>query len=119
MADIMHDALHGDLEDAREMEATLVAIKLDLMKCFDKVGPDQAIYVWERLGAPKEVTAVLRDFYGRYARWIEYKGAVHPEPLWPDLSIIQGMLCFLRIIGGTHDSVAPRHTQTPGRWSRG
>ena len=54
----MHNDLHAALE-----ERTLYGAKIDVAKCFDHVNIEQALLVWERLGAPAKVVRLLRCFY--------------------------------------------------------
>eukprot|EP00973_Karenia_brevis_P015781 2160898-Karenia_brevis.AAC.1 len=59
----------------------MIAVKLDLLKCFDKIMPLQAIMVLRELGCPKQVADILEVFYNQYERWVEYKGACAAKPI--------------------------------------
>ena len=88
--DQLHERLMADLAEAKIEGGDLVAIKLDLLKCFDNVLAMQAIGVLGRLGCPGELCSLLETYYKSYTRWIESRGVCAPQCIEPLISILQG-----------------------------
>ena len=86
----VHARLTETMERARMHNKCIFGAKLELNKCFDSVALFQAIRCWETLGAPAEVVGILKDFPQTQQRWVECEGVVHPMPLKPTLSPLQG-----------------------------
>jgi hypothetical protein len=89
-ADELHERVMSDIDQANERLLCLVGSKIDLKKCFDTVVPSQAIVLWEEWGAPRGVLSVLRRFYAAHERWVEFRGAVHPDCIKPVRALLQG-----------------------------
>jgi hypothetical protein len=99
-ADELHDRLQWALGEANRKGESLTGGKIDLKKCFDTVNADRAIDVWECWGAPKGVVRVLREFYARHERWVEFRRAVHAVPTKPARSLLQGCPASPLLLGG-------------------
>ena len=52
------------------------------------------------MGGPSNVVRVLREFYQRQERWVEYRGAVDPQPIKPVRSIVQGCPASALMLAG-------------------
>ena len=92
-ADTIHDLLMTNIDKANGPDGCLMCggkVTLDIQKCFDTIDPFQAIAIWDQWGAPEGVTRVLREFYQRQVRWVEFRGAVAQGPLGAASSILQG-----------------------------
>ena len=88
--DELHEWLHMALANAKMRNQNLTAMKLDLLKCFDKVLAKQGIAVLRALGLPENICKVLEFFYENYIRWVEYKGACAEQEIKALMSILQG-----------------------------
>ena len=77
--DFYHQFL-ADLENA-DSDDTIVGGKVDLSKCFDRMGPKLAIRVLRRLGLPDCIAALLQQFYDKATAWFQDRGKVDPKTL--------------------------------------
>ncbi|CAE8687780.1 unnamed protein product, partial [Polarella glacialis] len=89
-ADELHERLQSAIADALARRATLAGAKLDVKKCFDSVKPDQACYIWRRLGAPEQLVSVISRFYSGHRRWMEWQGACARAPVSCTRGLLQG-----------------------------
>ena len=63
---------------------------MDVEKFFDSCDPEQAIGIFRDLGMCEEVCNLLTKFDDGQERYFEVDGAVHPEPVKPQKSVLQG-----------------------------
>jgi endonuclease/exonuclease/phosphatase family metal-dependent hydrolase len=86
----IHDALFADIEDALSGGESITGLKVDIQKCFDSVSPRQAARVLQKRGAPPQLMPLIAAFYEDQQRWVEWQGCVHPSPIVPTRSLLQG-----------------------------
>ena len=86
--DGLHERVMEAIDRANAANEEIAGGKVDIRKCFDTVDPEQAIALWEEWGAPRGVTRILREFYSRQERWVEFRGAVAEEPIKPKRSLL-------------------------------
>lgn len=87
---ILLDLFHDALDQARSQNENLLACKLDLSKCFDRVRAEDTIVLLRRLGAPVELCNVL-SYYDRHREvWVCSRQAVAESPIFPNLGLPQG-----------------------------
>lgn len=89
-ADIIHNMFEEAFFEAEEGNAIAIALKQDLRKAFDAVGPHMAVHVFEHLGAPKELCIIILEFYEDQMRWLEDNGKCCADPVHCTMSLLQG-----------------------------
>ena len=112
-ANFIHEMLMHDLEQAEEDGEEFAVLKLDIWKCFDTVFVDMALLIWEHFGAPPQVLHVLKHLYFGNERWLEKDGQVHPEPICPFRSLMQGCPASMMLLAGVM-TVWYAWVRTPG-----
>ena len=91
----VHDDLHSALQ-----ERTLYGAKIDVAKCFDHVNIEQALLVWERLGAPAKVVRILRCFYRMQVKTFEWQGFCSRDSIRCTRGILQGCPSSCGLLAG-------------------
>eukprot|EP00438_Fugacium_kawagutii_P015483 Skav232944 [mRNA] locus=scaffold1860:13657:17073:- [translate_table: standard] len=92
---IVHDDLHDALQGR-----TLFGAKIDVAKCFDHVNVEQALLVWEKLGAPAKVVKVLERFYRLQVKSFEWQGFCSRERIRCTRGILQGCPSSCALLAG-------------------
>ena len=98
----IHD-VHADLccvQEAKASNTPFVGVKQDVRKCFDHVSPALALQVWEWLGAPRALVAVVRAFYTNQSRWFAVRGHFASQPVVPVRSVLQGCPASVGLLNG-------------------
>lgn len=91
----VHDDLHNALQ-----ERTLYGAKIDVAKCFDDVSIEQALLVWERLGAPAKVVRILRCSYRMQIKTFEWQGFCSCDSIRCTRGILQGCPSSCGLLAG-------------------
>ena len=61
-----------------------------MAKCVDSVHAHMAMSIFEKLGAPKDMSTLLRTFYDTHKKWIECEGYIANDPIRPTMNVLQG-----------------------------
>ena len=96
----VHADLCCDLQEAKASNTPFVGVKQDVRKCFDHVSPALALQVWEWLGAPRALVAVVRAFYTNQSRWFAVRGHFASQPVVPVRSVLQGCPASVGLLNG-------------------
>ena len=89
-ADSIHESLEESLERIWDCGEPLAGSKLDVEKFFDSCDLEQALAVVDRVGMPREISELLRQFYRGQERYFEVAGVCCPRPVYPKRSFLQG-----------------------------
>ncbi|MDP6209095.1 MAG: reverse transcriptase domain-containing protein, partial [Roseibacillus sp.] len=89
-ADAIHEALEADIEAMWERKLELAGSKLDVEKFFDSCSLEQALAILQKVGMPKQILDVLRDFYRDQQRYFEVNGCCCATPVNVRRSLLQG-----------------------------
>ena len=90
-----HESLHASLG-----QNVLYGAKLDIAKCFDHVHIAQSLRIWQRLGAPASIIAVLSSFYGSQVKTMEWQGVSAKESFSCKRGLLQGCPCSGALLAG-------------------
>ena len=85
-----YDAFSTTVAEAASAGQCILGCKLDLEKCFDLVCYEDANRMLKELGAPQAFIDILEVFDELQVRHIECERHVHPEPMRPQRSLMQG-----------------------------
>eukprot|EP00435_Cladocopium_sp_Y103_P054690 s2232_g17.t2 len=91
----VHEDLHSALQGR-----TLYGAKIDVAKCFDHVNIEQALLVWERLGAPAKVVRILRCFCRVQTKTFEWQGFCSRDSIRCTRGILQGCPSSCGLLAG-------------------
>ena len=87
--DDIHHIISCIIAKATEEEG-IMGFKTDLSKCFDRIDVDAALCVLERMGLPKEVQNLIKNFYRDQATYFNANGLVTQEPFPREIGALQG-----------------------------
>ena len=114
MDDIIEN-LMDDLFDAEENDENLLGAKIDIAKFFDRCDIKRSVRILSRLGAPKQLTYLLLNFYEQLRIWVEVNGIVAKDHISPARCLLQGcpgsMLCAIAEMHVWATSVNVLHPQ--------
>ena len=86
------DDITGENGDGRMADC-----KIDLARFFDTIPPDVITSILERLGAPKQLVALLRRTAKEQIRWIDTEGYTHTHPIKAGRVVVAGCpTCMLQ-----------------------
>ena len=91
----VHEELHKSLS-----ESNLFGAKLDVAKCFDHVCYEQALLVWERLGAPRSVIGLFKNFYSTQTKTMEWAGFTAQRSIRCTRGLLQGCPASPALLAG-------------------
>lgn len=86
----IHDQLKEDILNCIHEGEDFCGGKVDLRKCFDKASAEIGIALLVRLGMPKEIATLLKNFYAEHEKYFEKDGAVARDAVKVINSLLQG-----------------------------
>ena len=82
--------LQLQLDEARKDKTSLLGLKLDKSKCFDRIVPSFAAALMLSFGVPKNVIRVFTKLYAKLHRHLSYKSWIAPKPTHAANGVAQG-----------------------------
>lgn len=91
---------HDELHDSILNEQNIFGAKIDVEKCFDNVSFQQALLVWEKLGAPSSILRALKGFYSSQTKTMEWLGFSSSKQIKCSQGLLQGCPSSCALLAG-------------------
>ena len=88
--------LQLQLDEARQNNTSVLGLKLDKSKCFDRIIPSFAAALMLSFGVPKAIVRVFTKMYASLHRHLAYKSWIAPKPTHAPNGVAQG--CSLSLV---------------------
>ena len=92
----VHTGLQLSLDQAKQNGDSLIGVKLDKSKCFDRIIPTYAGALMLSFGVPKQVINIFLKIYAKLQRFLSYKSWTSPKPTHAPNGVAQG--CSLSLL---------------------